>query len=306
MAVDCSRDALSFVSRSQTTRICHLLLNLESCSGVSSFAAVAMSVLQLTREMMVELSTDENASEQERTETCIEKFIETWGPTVGDVRCTSLSSNKMLLEGQIVQTYITDVVVTCAYDGSINGSTCEKMVYEYFQEQHGHLGDSVSGLTIDNEGNQYKCRGQFRVSRPRECRLVLKLVEMSAPAAQPDGEEGEDGEENNDAVESLDEDDDDFSIHLKRCDWCNSTGQEGTKCEDGSKCNSENDGWYVDNIGSDDDGGDDGNFSDDSDDSSQWQEGHCGVCGATGPQGLKCEVGENCNEDTGGFFSERL
>ena len=296
MAVDCSRDALSFVSRSQTTRICHLLLNLESCSGVSSFAAVAMSGLQLAREVIVELSIDENASEQERTETCIEKFSETWGPPVGDVRCTSLSSNKVLLEGQIVQTYITDVVVTCAYSGSINRSTCEKMVYEYFQEQHGHLGDSVSGLTIDNEGNQYKCRGQFRVSRPRECRLVLNLVEISAPAALPDGEEGEDGEDDNDAVENLDEDDDNSSINLKRCDFCNSTGPAGLKCDGGYDCDSENGGWYVNDISSDDD----------SDDSSQWQQGRCSVCGTTGPQGLKCEIGEDCNEDTGGYFSERV
>ena len=164
----------------------------------------------------------------------------------------------------------------------------------------------MSGLTISNNGNEYECRGQFRVPRPRECQLVLNLVEPDAPAAQPGVEEGEDSEEENDAVESLDEDDDDFSIHLKRCDWCNSTGQEGTKCEDGSECDSENGGWYVDDIGSDDDGGDDGNFSDDSDDSSQWQMGRCGVCGATGPQVLKCKFGEDCNEDTGGYFSERL
>ena len=84
---------------------------------------------------------------------------------------------------------------------------------------------------------------------------------------------------------------------------CSSTGPEGTNCESGSKCDSEAGGWYVNEVDSDHDK----DFSDESsNDSSQYQEGRCGVCGATGPQGLKCEFGDDCNEDTGGYFSERL
>ena len=307
MAVDCSHGAISLVSRSQTVRIFQLLLNLESRSRpVSSFAAVAMNVLQVSREVNFDHNIYMGASEQERNAMGRAEFTRVWATPIGDIRATSLREGKVLLVGEILEYSISTISVTCVCNQSFDRSACQKMVYDDFQRQHGHLGDSVSGLKISNNGNEYECRGQIRVPQPRECRLVLNLVEPGAPAAQPGVEEGEDGEENNDAVESLDEDDDDLSIHLKRCDWCNSIGHEGTKCEDGSECDSENGGWYVNDIGSDDDGGDDGNFSDDSDDSSQLQMGRCGVCGATGPQGLKCEFGEDCNEDTGGYFSERL
>ena len=63
MTVECSRGALLLL------RICHLLLNLESCSGpVSSFTAVTISTLQVTREVDVDRHSYVSASEQGKTQ----------------------------------------------------------------------------------------------------------------------------------------------------------------------------------------------------------------------------------------------
>ena len=264
-----------------------------------------MSTLQVTREVDVDRDSYVSASEQGKNEIGRTLFQHFYAEPVGDVTSTSLTSHKVLWKGTILVHSITTVSVTSRVNQSSSQSEGYGLIYKEFLAQHGHLGEPLSSPRITNVGNEYTCEGQFRVPRERECRLVLNLVEPIAPAAQPDGEEGEDSEEDNDAVEILNEDNDDISFNLKQCDRCNSIGMEGTKCEDGSECDSEAGGWYVNEVDSDDDGGD-GGFSDDSDDSSQFQLGRCGVCNATGPQGLKCEFGENCNEDTGGYFSERL
>ena len=118
MAEDCSHGAISLVSRSQTVRIFHLLLNLESRSGpVSSFAAVTMSVLQVVPEVDLERNIYDNASEQEREALCNTEFQNAWGTPVGDVRSTSLPGNKVLLEGQIIEHFINKVVVKMSVHG---------------------------------------------------------------------------------------------------------------------------------------------------------------------------------------------
>ena len=117
MAVDCSRGALLLVSCSQKKRIFHLLLNLESRSGpVSSFAAVTMSVLQVVREVDLELNIYENASKQERKVLCNAEFEKAWATSVGDVRSTSLPGNKVLLEGKIIEYSINKVVMKCRFN----------------------------------------------------------------------------------------------------------------------------------------------------------------------------------------------
>ena len=208
----------------------------------------------------------------------------------------------MQLTGEVAEICIVKKTLTASFHEDFKHRDNIKNVIEWFNTKHKDFGEPIAGHVVTNSGSEYQCRGQFEVTRPRACRLVVNLVGQNAGVAQPNGEEGEDGEESDGAVESSDGDDDDSSVHIKQCNLCRSTGPEGMKCEAGSECDSEAGGYYVDDVDSDADG----DYDDDSDDSSQFQERRCGVCGHTGPQGLKCYYGDECNEDTGGWYSEPL
>ena len=137
MTVECSRGAL--------LRICHLLLNLESCSGpVSSFTAVTMSTLQVTREVDVDRHSYVSASEQGKNAIGRTEFVNIWAAPVGNVTSTSLTLHKVLVRGTILEHSITTVLVTSRVNQSFGQNKGYGIVYKDFQAQHGHLGDPVS------------------------------------------------------------------------------------------------------------------------------------------------------------------
>ena len=147
MTVECSRGAL--------LRICHLLLNLESCSGpVSSFTAVTMSTLQVTREVDVDRDSYMSASEQGKNAIGRTEFQNIWAEPVGNATSTSLTLHKVLVRGTILEHSITTVSVTTLCNQSFGRNERYKIVYNDFQAQHGRLGDPVSGLRISNDGNE--------------------------------------------------------------------------------------------------------------------------------------------------------
>ena len=120
-----------------------------------------MSALQVPREVDVDRNSYMSASEQEKNAMEHAEFAIIRDAPVGDVTSTSLPGHKVLVVGNILEHFITTVLVTSLCNQSFGRNECYKIVYNNFQAQHGHLGDPVSALCISNDENEYKCEEQF-------------------------------------------------------------------------------------------------------------------------------------------------
>ena len=163
---------------------------------------------------------------------------------------------------------------------------------ELFRKEFKDFGEPVNGIRVKQDGKDVICNGDFEIVQRQLRRLYVYVVNGDGKLAYSTSEEDEDGDGS-----------DDDGNGMRRCTVCRSVGEMGQKCESGSECDSEGGGHYLDPLD------DSVSNSDDDDESVNTDEplvGYCTMCGREGPQGNKCELGDGCNEDTGGYFNNSV
>ena len=152
-------------------------------------------------------------------------------------------------------------------------------------------------MTKGNRGPGGGCAGSGNAQRPKCCWKTNRRMSRGRHRISPgkllrdtgarSGCGGSKGEGGGDSGEESDIDKDKDK----------SKGKGKGKGGDESGLDESEDGDQGDDTRGNDDGGDD---------DSECVLLRCGVCDAVGESGHKCHHGEECNEDTGGWFREPL